>query len=100
VGVFHIHTHASNEDISNELDNIAANLIAFSDHGVRNIIIDLQGNLGGDTSFASALVQLFFPNKDDLDKTLPFNLRVTGSFKELTMTLCNKALGALYGASS
>ncbi|KAK3848400.1 MAG: hypothetical protein J3R72DRAFT_428940 [Linnemannia gamsii] len=100
VGVLHIHTHATNGDISKELDKITANLIALGKHGVRKIIIDLQGNLGGDTSFASALVQLFFPNKDKLDKTLPSNLRVTESIKDLTSALFNKAPGALHDASS
>ncbi|KAG0372396.1 hypothetical protein BGX24_000312 [Mortierella sp. AD032] len=100
VGVLHIHTHATHKDISKELDNVTANLIALGNHGVRKIIIDLQGNLGGNTSFASALVQLFFPNKDELDKTLSSNLRVTESIKDLTSALFNKAPGALYDASS
>ncbi|KAG0279748.1 hypothetical protein BGZ95_000347 [Linnemannia exigua] len=100
VGVLHVHTLPTKGDISKELDNITANLIALSGHGVRNIIIDLQGNLGGDTSFASALVQLFFPNKDELDKSLPSNLRVTESIKDLTTALFNNAPGALYDASS
>ncbi|KAG0259142.1 hypothetical protein BGZ95_004767 [Linnemannia exigua] len=100
VGILHVHTHKTEGDFTKELDNIAANLVALSERGVRNIIIDLQGNYGGFVAFSSALVQLFFPNKDKADKTLPSNLCVTDSIKSLTKNLFGKAPGELYDASS
>ncbi|KAK3848431.1 MAG: hypothetical protein J3R72DRAFT_500194 [Linnemannia gamsii] len=100
VGVLHVHTHRTEGDLTKELDSIAANLVALSEKGVRNIIIDLQGNYGGFVAFSSTLVQLFFPDKDEAEKTFPSNLRVTDSIRNLTTGLFGKAPGELYDASS
>ena len=98
VGVVHVWTHHIDDEIA-ELSNLSNNLVALSQNGVRNIIIDFQGNFGGLVSFASTLVQLFFPNKDPLDKTLPSSLRVTESIQQLSTALWN-SFGGLYDATN
>ncbi|KAG0286921.1 hypothetical protein BGZ96_009079 [Linnemannia gamsii] len=98
VGVVHVWTH-NMEDEATELTSLVNNLTALSQDGVRNIIIDFQGNFGGLISFASTFVQLFFPNKDPFDKTLPSNLRVTESIQQLSKALLNSSSG-LYDATS
>lgn len=98
VGVVHVWTHDIDDEVA-ELSNLLDNLIALSKNGVRNIIIDFQGNFGGLVSFASTLVQLFFPNKGPLDTTLPSNLRVTESIQQLSTALWNSS-SSLYDAAS
>lgn len=98
VGVVHVWTH-NMEDEATELTNLVNNLVVLSQEGVQNIIIDFQGNFGGLVSFASTFVQLFFPNKDPLDKTLPSNLRVTESIQQLSSALLNSS-SDLYDATS
>ncbi|KAF9152780.1 hypothetical protein BG015_004735 [Linnemannia schmuckeri] len=98
VGVVHVWTHDMEDDAA-ELINLVNNLVALSQNGVRNIIIDFQGNFGGLVNFASTFVQLFFPNKGALDKTLPSNLRVTESIQQLSSALLNSSNG-LYDATS
>ncbi|KAH7058000.1 hypothetical protein BKA57DRAFT_448355 [Linnemannia elongata] len=98
VGVVHVWTHDIDDEAA-ELSNLVNNLVALSQNGTRNIIIDFQGNFGGLVSFASTLVQLFFPNKGSLDKTLPSSLRVTESIQQLSSALWNSSSG-LYDATS
>ncbi|KAG9061230.1 hypothetical protein KI688_007568 [Linnemannia hyalina] len=98
VGVVHVWTHDMDDDIA-ELTNLANNLVTLSQNGVRNIIIDFQGNFGGLVSFASTLVQLFFPNKGPLDKTFTSSLRVTESIQQLSTALWNSS-SSLYDATS
>ncbi|KAG0361106.1 hypothetical protein BGX24_005430 [Mortierella sp. AD032] len=100
VGILHVRTHSIKGDELKELDSIVANLVALNEKGVRNIIIDFQGNFGGDISFASALAQLFFPNKNDFDKSLASNLRVTDSIQDLTTALFNTTMGKIYDAAT
>lgn len=98
VGIVHVWTHDV-DDIIAELSNLIDNLVALSRNGIRNIIIDFQGNFGGLVSFASTLVQLFFPNKGSLDTTLPSSLRVTESIQQLSTALWNSSSG-LYDATN
>ncbi|KAF8946336.1 hypothetical protein BGZ47_000815 [Haplosporangium gracile] len=98
VGAVHVWTHDM-EDNAAELTNLVNNLVALSQNGVRNIVIDIQGNFSSLATFASTFVQLFFPNKDALDKTLPSNLRVTESIQQLSSALLNSSNG-LYDATT
>jgi hypothetical protein len=98
VAVVHVWTHNMEDEVT-ELTNLVNDLVTLSQSGVQNIIIDLQGNFGGLVSFASTFVQLFFPNNDALDKTLPSNLRVTESIQQLSSALLNSSSG-LYDATS
>ncbi|KAF9087380.1 hypothetical protein BGX23_008167 [Mortierella sp. AD031] len=98
VGVIHVHTHNMDDDGS-ELNLILQNLLTFHQNGVTRVILDFQGNFGGLVTFASTLVQMFFPNTGATDKTLPSNLRVTESIQKLTTALFEQG-GGLYDATS
>ncbi|KAG0240748.1 hypothetical protein BGX31_001686 [Mortierella sp. GBA43] len=71
----------------------------FHRNGVTKILIDFQGNGGGVVEFASALVQLFFPNSPPFDTSLPSDLRVTESTLKLSNALFKSPRGGLYNAA-
>ncbi|KAF9906353.1 hypothetical protein EC991_000756 [Linnemannia zychae] len=82
-----------------EMEYIYENLLTLRNNGVTNLIIDLQGNGGGYVLFASRLVQLFFPNKDVLDTSLPSNLRVNPSVQELARVGFNESWAGIYAST-
>ncbi|KAG0363377.1 hypothetical protein BGX24_004903, partial [Mortierella sp. AD032] len=81
-----------------ELATIYDNLATLRANGVTNLIIDLQGNGGGYVVFASRLVQMFFPNKDVLDTSLPSNLRVNPAVQHLANVGYNTSWADLYAS--
>ncbi|KAG0242589.1 hypothetical protein B0O80DRAFT_497239 [Mortierella sp. GBAus27b] len=62
VGILVVPTMTVNP--SQEILAIQARLTMLADRGVTNIIIDTSGNGGGDVSFSSLLVSIFFPVAD------------------------------------
>ncbi|KAF8941376.1 hypothetical protein EDD21DRAFT_1413 [Dissophora ornata] len=96
VGVIVVFTHAAEDS---ELDVILNALEEFQKLNVTKLIFDFQGNGGGSVSFASNLVQLFFPNKGPLDKSLPSDLRVSKTNQDLSVAAFNTSYGGLYDAS-
>ncbi|KAI8348613.1 hypothetical protein B0O80DRAFT_429606 [Mortierella sp. GBAus27b] len=96
VGVIVVFTHDAEDE---ELDVILNALEIFHKSGVTRLIVDFQGNGGGSVSFASELVQFFFPNVKAFDKSLPSDLRVTPSTLELSNASFNKSSGGLYNAA-
>ncbi|KAF9120057.1 hypothetical protein BGW39_011699 [Mortierella sp. 14UC] len=83
----------------NELEYIYDNLQTLHTNGVTNLIIDLQGNGGGYVLFASRLVQMFFPNKDILDTSLPSNLRVNPAVQQLARVGFNETWAGIYAST-
>ncbi|KAF9081991.1 hypothetical protein BGX23_000224 [Mortierella sp. AD031] len=96
VGVVVVPTHSIDSGESTELDSLYENLVKLHNNGVTNLIIDMQNNGGGYVSFASELVQMFFPNKDILDSALPSNLRVPKPIEEVARLGFNQSWSDLY----
>ncbi|KAG0046621.1 hypothetical protein BGZ83_008228 [Gryganskiella cystojenkinii] len=95
VGVIVVWTH---EAEAAELDTVLNYMDIFHQKGVTNILFDFQGNGGGSVDFASFLVQLFFPNKDPLDKSLSSDLRVSLDIQTLSKSTFNNSEGGLFNA--
>ncbi|KAF9091481.1 hypothetical protein BGX29_010916 [Mortierella sp. GBA35] len=96
VGVVVVPTHSIDSGESTELDSLYESLVKLHNNGVTNLIIDMQNNGGGYVSFASELVQMFFPNKDILDSALPSNLRVPKPIEEVARLGFNQSWSDLY----
>ncbi|KAF9091478.1 hypothetical protein BGX29_010913 [Mortierella sp. GBA35] len=59
-------------DTATKIGGSGINTVKLHKNGVTDIIIDMQGNDGSYISFASSIVQMFFPNKSlVLDSTNP-----------------------------
>ncbi|KAF9097021.1 hypothetical protein BGX23_009939 [Mortierella sp. AD031] len=99
VGVVIVQDHSLTQR-KDELDNLYNNLVRLHKNGVANLIIDMQGNTGGYYSFASPIVQMFFPNKGILDSALPLNLRVTNTMQEIARLGFNKFWDPYYDSTS
>ncbi|KAG0255889.1 hypothetical protein BG011_004882 [Mortierella polycephala] len=82
-GVIVVYSHDA-ADASEETATIYKGLQEFHRLRITNIIIDFQSNTGGYVNFASSLVQLFFPNENQFDMSLPSDLRVTKSVQDLS----------------
>ncbi|KAF9906573.1 hypothetical protein BX616_000678 [Lobosporangium transversale] len=96
VGVIVVHTHGVESE--GELQVAADGLAAFHARNITKILFDFQGNGGGSVNFASFLVQLIFPNRGDLDKSLRSDLRITPSIQDLSAAVFNASEGHLYNA--
>ncbi|KAG0253350.1 hypothetical protein BGZ95_006355, partial [Linnemannia exigua] len=81
-----------------ELEQIYNNLVTLRTNGVTSLIIDLQGNGGGFVLFASRLVQMFFPNKNVLDTSLPSNLRTNPAVQQLANVGYNHTWAGIYSS--
>ncbi|KAF9091480.1 hypothetical protein BGX29_010915 [Mortierella sp. GBA35] len=96
VGVVVVPTHQIAEG---ELNSLYQNLAKLYFNGVTDIIIDMQGNEGGYISFASSIVQMFFPNEGILDTALLSNLRVTESIEQVARAGYNQSWAKLYSST-
>ncbi|KAG0369166.1 hypothetical protein BC939DRAFT_470788 [Gamsiella multidivaricata] len=96
VGVIVVFTHQAE---NSELDVALSALEEFHRRNVTKLIIDFQGNGGGSVSFASYIVQAFFPNKTPLDKSLRSDLRVNKLIQDLSVAVFNNSDAGLYNAA-
>ncbi|KAF9176633.1 hypothetical protein BGZ51_000192, partial [Haplosporangium sp. Z 767] len=83
-GVIVVHSHVA-PNAFEETVALYKGLQEFHHLRITNIIIDFQSNIGGHVDFASSIVQLFFPNNNTFDMSLPSDLRVTRSVQELSI---------------
>ncbi|KAG0240749.1 hypothetical protein B0O80DRAFT_501973 [Mortierella sp. GBAus27b] len=96
VGVVVVFTHHA---LPPEFNTFLKAFEVFRKSNVTKILIDLQGNGGGYVTFASELVQLFFPDAPPFDTSFPSDLRVTDSIVNLSKGFFNKTVYGIYDAS-
>ncbi|KAF9102058.1 hypothetical protein BGX29_004981 [Mortierella sp. GBA35] len=67
-----------------EIDFMYQSLETLYQNGVTEILIDVVGGDGGYANVGSDLAQLFFPNKEPLEKSFHMNFRVTPAIQQLS----------------
>ncbi|KAF9284567.1 hypothetical protein BGZ68_004602 [Mortierella alpina] len=82
IGVVVIPSHSSSRH-DKPYDRLVEGLIELHKRNVTNVIVDVQGNGGGDVSFSYRLVRAFFPSKDGFDISLPTDVRAPKIIQEL-----------------
>ncbi|KAF9961970.1 hypothetical protein BGZ72_000593 [Mortierella alpina] len=84
IGVIVIPTHSnSGRHPQPPFDQLVEGLIEFNKRNITHILIDVQGNSGGEVSYAYWLVRAFFPNKDGFDISLLSDVRSPKIVQEL-----------------
>ncbi|CAO3566520.1 unnamed protein product [Mortierella alpina] len=97
VGVLIVPEHVPSR---NGKDDLLKGLTEFHKRNITNIIIDLQGNGGGNPSYSYTLVRAFFPNRDQFDIALPLDLRAASETQRMAAALYHTPWGNTYDASS
>ncbi|KAF9283088.1 hypothetical protein BGZ68_005574 [Mortierella alpina] len=99
VGVVVVPAHTTGDEEAAAVDNLVHGLMELHKRDVSNVIIDFQGNGGGNIIYAYWLVKAFFPSKDHFDIALPTDLRAPKIVQELAVACFQEDQGAVFDAS-